>query len=233
MLRPAALRTRGFTLLELLVVLAVIAILATLSIPFLVRSRIAASEEGAIAALRQVLQSQMQFASRVTADLNTNGAGEYATFGELSGRVAIRAANGGSTFLSPPYLSASFGTVSPAGEAQRGGYFFRIFLPDASGEGLPELPGGGTDAAVDPARGESLWCAYAWPRVYGSTGSRTFFVNQAGQMLWTDDPVYSGEGAGIAPGSALSEGGTPEQIAGVPAAGGVGRDGRTWRPVGG
>lgn len=220
---------RGITLLELLIILIVIALIVTIALPSLLSSRLSANENSAIGTIRQVLQSQVQFVARKEADLNGNGTGEFGTFGEMSGNVAVRAANGGTTFLEPGVVNRSFGAISPVGEMLRGGYYFRIYLPGAGGEGLIELPGGGADASVDPAKAEATWCVYAWPANYGSTGRRTFFANQLGDIVFTDSSAYTGPGAPIAPGAALTLPGPGGNIDGRVAVNQQGRDGNTWR----
>jgi hypothetical protein len=97
------------------------------------------------------------------------------------------------------------------------------------GEGILELPGGGADPAVDPDRAEVIWCVYAWPQRYAGTGRRTFFANQNGDILFTEDPAYSGPGAPISPGAAFTPPGPLTNIDGIAATNTVGRDGPTWR----
>lgn len=223
---------RGFSLVELLVVISIIAIIATIALPFLLSSKISANEKAAVATLRLIGQAQVQFASSDAADEDANGSGEYGTLGELSGTIAVRAANGGTKFFKPQVLSPAFGIISPLGEFVRHGYYFRLYLPDGAGDGMRELPGGGADAGIDAAASESIWSVYAWPARQGHTGRRTFFTNQTGEFYFTDSPVYSGAGAPIMPGSALEAGGAAASMKGQPANGTLGRDGNTWRTLG-
>jgi type II secretory pathway pseudopilin PulG len=219
---------RGITLLELLIILIVIAVIVTIALPSLLSSRMSANEAAAIGTIRQILSSQVQFAGRREADLNLNGTGEFGTFGEMSGNVAVRAANGGTKFLEPGLMNPSFKAISPVGEMLRDGYYFRIYLPGAGGEGIIELPGGGADPNVDPDMAEATWCVYAWPANYASTGRRTFFANQLGDILFTDTPTYSGPGAPIQPGAAFVRPGPGGNIDGRLAVNQQGRDDNVW-----
>jgi hypothetical protein len=128
-------------------------------------------------------------------------------------------------------VSPALRGVSDKGLILRDGYLFRIFLPDLRGEGLPELPRGGASADVYPRRAEVLWCAYAWPQRYDTTGRRTFFANQSGSILSTEDLDYSGEDAVIPAGSALAFGRPIQSMLGPMAIGEPARDGNIWRSV--
>ena len=55
---------RGFTLVELMVVLAIIAIVAAFAIPSLMKSRMSANETSAVGALRAVMSAQATYINR-------------------------------------------------------------------------------------------------------------------------------------------------------------------------
>src|SRR3954466_7954089 len=61
---------KGFSLLELLIVVAIILIIATIAIPSLLRSRQAANESAAVASLKTVSTAEVNYQ---TATLNTYG----------------------------------------------------------------------------------------------------------------------------------------------------------------
>jgi prepilin-type N-terminal cleavage/methylation domain-containing protein len=217
----------GFTLIELMIVIAIIAIIAAIAIPNLLSARLSSNETAAIATLRNVISAEAQFQATARADANTNGIGEYGTFGEMSGAIGVR----GAALLDPPVLSTAFRAVNAGGEVTRSGYVFAMYLPDAAGGGLAEVANGGADASVDADLAETTWCCYAWPTNYGSTGNRTFFVNQGGDIVGTEDQAYSGSAGGPASNAAFAQGGGAT-ITGNTATGLTGRDGNFWRQVG-
>jgi len=194
-------KNAGFTLIELMIVVAIIAIIASIAIPKLMSARLAANEAAAIATLRSVSSAEAQIQSSGAIDTDADGAGEYAYFAELAGSVPMRISDNAvpgpaagqpgtaADLLSPSILPNAFGTVT-ASLVSRSGYFFALFMPDLTFQGIGEDPAGGGAASAGGAatninanNSEIMWACYAWPMDTGATGNRCFFVNQEGDLL--------------------------------------------------
>jgi hypothetical protein len=180
-----------------------------------------ANETAAIATSRNVISAQAQLQASARVDTDQDGTGEYGGFLEMAGAVAGRM----SKPLVPPVLSSAFRMITDQGEAQRSGYLYKIYLPTSRGDGVDEGKTGFQPGDVSADLAETTWCMYAWPETHGQSGARTFFVNQAGDVLSTEDPEYSGSGNGPAFDAAFKE----ASMLGKTANGSEGRDGNVWK----
>lgn len=73
----------GFTLIELMLVVQVIAILVALAMPSLIRARVSANEASAASSMRLISMSQASFKASRFVDAADNGEGDYATLEQL------------------------------------------------------------------------------------------------------------------------------------------------------
>ncbi|MFM1872032.1 MAG: hypothetical protein RL398_1454 [Planctomycetota bacterium] len=217
-------RNLGISIIVLVVTLG---LLASIAVPNWLQARRNHNESAALATLKNISSAQSQCQASGAIDVNGNGAGEYGFFAELAGSVELP---GGKGRMAPPVLSKAFAEVV-RGQVRRGGYIFAMVLPRSDCRGVREGSDGGRDGAesVDPGQAEALWACYAWPIDRDRSGTRAFFVNQAGDVLATNGRVRAYDGDRLPmpwdAAFALTAEGT---MASPVAANTVGKDGNTW-----
>jgi prepilin-type N-terminal cleavage/methylation domain-containing protein len=157
---------RGFSLIELLIVVAIILILAAIAIPNLLRARIAANEASAVGSLRTMNTSAIEYA---------------ATYenGFPAGLSAMGTAAAGDTTAkcSEALLIDNLLTTG-----KKSGYTFTF----------SDGPGDTPNAA--PANGCVGWNTYtitAYPITPGTTGQRYFYTDQTGVIRFNATGIAS------------------------------------------
>jgi competence protein ComGC len=227
-------RERGFTLVELILVLTGIALVTVVAVPALLTSRLAANETAAVATLREIAIAEAQFKAAPQVDLDRDGRGEFGFLKELSAATGVRRSANGPRVggcAAPAPLPARYRAVNSHGELARSGYLFRVFLPGRRGVGVGEQELFPVHDAVDADLAATTWCCYAWPVRHATSGDRTFLVHAGGDVVETDCARYDGVeafddrcGAAFVP-----DDGPAASIAGAVADGARGRDGNLWK----
>ena len=131
-------KQKGFSLIELLIVVAIILIIAAIAIPNLLRSRIAANEASAVGSIRTINTSEVTYASTypnhgfATLDM-LGGVGGAETGAGLLDAVLASAVKSGYAFAVATGSTTPASTYTVLGDPQNSQTGQRHFCSDQSG----------------------------------------------------------------------------------------------------
>ena len=162
-------RNKGFTLIELMIVVAIIAIIAAIAIPSLLRSRMAANATAAAAACKAFAEAEEIYHRT---DYDADGVLEYAT--KMSGATSLLTNGGTEIALIDRAFAAAEG---PGSSSPKAGYIFTILTTQTTP--IARLFMSGTNLTLGYAMS-------AAPAAYDSTGRDSFMISNSGTIYQSD-----------------------------------------------
>ncbi|MBN3038661.1 MAG: prepilin-type N-terminal cleavage/methylation domain-containing protein [Candidatus Omnitrophica bacterium] len=165
---------KGFTLVEIMIVVAIIALLAAIAIPNLLRARLNANENATVNTLKTMVAALNSFAGANIA----SGVPTYPLTAAGAGSGFDALTSNSIAPPEPPYLELNWSeAVGPNNPPRRSGYSYTYNQQDTDADGIIER----------------FWID-AIPLAYQTSGVRSFYVNEQGV-------VYGFDNAGAAAGA--------------------------------
>lgn len=173
-------KTKGFTLIELMIVVAIIAIIAAIAIPNLMRSRMAANETAAVAACKSFATAEDIY--RRT-DYNKDGTLEYSQ--ALSGNNSLFENTSGAGDLALIDRSFANAEGQPLSSATpKSGYVFQVLTSAGA-----NASGGAANYIDGSSRMTLGYALSAVSNQYDSVGRNAFVISNSGTIYEKDRGV--------------------------------------------
>jgi type IV pilus assembly protein PilA len=152
-------KQKGFSLIELLIVVAIILIIAAIAIPNLLRAKLAANEASAVGSLRTLNTASVNYF--------TSWGVQYPTsMAVMGGPTGVLATCALAQLIDPVLAGATTSATA------KSGYFFTYV-------------GGTATVAVGACTGFQAYTISTVPATIGQTGQRGFFTDQSGVIRFT------------------------------------------------
>lgn len=188
-------KNEGFTLIELMIVIAIIAIIAAIAIPNILGTTMAGNQKSAISGLSGIGSAEDQFKKD---DSDGNGVNDY-WVGDVRGLYVIKRsavvgakvcslidaalanADGAVLAAYPAGVNTDL-TGLPAARTPLNGYWFRIMTNRQDTTGANVALNGGN------GRNLSAYAHIAYPHLYAKTGKFVYFKDNE-QTVYSTDPT--------------------------------------------